>query len=144
MLLGKTMKKPVKVNIYGIQKIDGEEQRQDVAATGAYYEQNGKRFVLYEETVEDHKTVRTIVKESAKCVEVVKNGYLSVKMHFAEGESFNSPYETPLGSVSLRTVTTGIKKTARETGFMWELAYTVYMDDQYIGENILGIDVEFL
>lgn len=138
------MKKTVRVYIYGIQEIDGEEQRQEVVTTGEYYEQDGKRFLLYEETVEDNKNVRTIVKESDKCIEVVKNGYISVKMRFFEGGSFNSPYETPMGSVSLRTVTNEIKKSCNEEGFLWELRYSVYMDNQYIGENTLGIDVKFM
>lgn len=144
MLLERDMKKPVEVRVYGIQEIDGEEQKQEVVATGEYYEQNGKRFLLYEETVEEHRKVRTIVKESSKCIEVVKNGYISVKMSFSENGSFNSRYETPMGSVSLRTVTRAINKSDRTDGFLWELHYSVYMDDQYIGENTLGIDARFI
>lgn len=145
MLLEKNMKKPVKVCIYGVQEIDGEEQKQEVTATGEYYEQNGKHFLLYEEVIEENKQkVRTIVKESDKCIEVVKNGYLSVKMRFSEGGSFNSLYETPMGSVNLRTVTNEIRKSYSEEGFLWELHYSVYMDDQYIGENMLGINVRFI
>jgi uncharacterized beta-barrel protein YwiB (DUF1934 family) len=141
----KRMKRPIEVRVYGIQEIDGEEQKQEVVVAGEYYEQNGKRFLLYEEEAEEaKKSVRTIVKESSKCIEVVKNGYISVKMSFSEGGSFNSPYATPMGSVSLHTVTKKIEKTAKEDGFLWELSYSIYMDDQYIGENVLGMDVRFI
>lgn len=145
VLLGKKMKRPIELHIYGIQEIDGEEQRQEFVTTGEYYEQNGKRFLLYEETVDDtNKKVRTIVKESSKCIEVVKNGYISVKMVFSNGGSFNSQYDTPMGRVSLRTVTNEISKKQRTDGFLWEMKYSVYMDDQYIGENILGMDVKLV
>lgn len=145
MSQGQHMKQQVKVRVYGIQNIDGEEQQQEVVTGGEYYEQNGKRFLLYEEEVQDaHKTVRTIVKESNKGIEVVKNGYISVKMSFSEGASFNSPYSTPMGSVSLHTVTKTIKKEDRQGGFLWELQYTIYMDDQYVGENTLGMEVQFI
>ncbi len=138
------MKKIVNIRVYGVQEIDGEEQSQEVVTTGEYYEQDKKRFLLYEEDVEgSRKKVRTLVKESDKCIEVVKNGYMSVKMHFADGASFTSPYETPQGTLSLRTVTKGIKKEQRENGFLWEMKYSIYMDDQYIGENTLGIEVNF-
>jgi uncharacterized beta-barrel protein YwiB (DUF1934 family) len=139
------MKRPVEIRVYGIQEIDGEAQKQEVITRGEYYEQNGKRFLLYEEEVEEaKKTVRTIVKESSKSIEVVKNGYISVKMSFSEGGSFNSPYDTPMGSVSLRTITRAINKSPKDDGFLWELSYSIYMDDQYIGENTLGMDVRFI
>ncbi len=138
------MKKIVNIRVYGIQEIEGEEQTQEVVTTGEYYEQDKKRFLMYEEAVEgSRKGVRTLVKESDKCIEVVKSGYMSVKMHFADGASFTSPYETPQGTLSLRTVTKEIKKEPREKGFLWEMKYSIYMDNQYIGENTLGIEADF-
>ncbi len=138
------MKKPVKVRIYGIQEIDGEKQEQEVMTEGQYYVQDGKHFLLYEEVLEDNQKVRTILKDSQKFIEVVKNGYLSVKMRFLEQGSFNSLYETPMGNVSLRTVTKKINRTFSQEKMLWELHYSVYMDGQYISENILGIDMEFV
>ena len=138
------MKKPVKVRIYGIQEIDGEKQEQEVMTEGQYYTQDGKHFLLYEEVLEDNQKVRTILKDSHKFIEVVKNGYLSVKMRFLEQGSFNSLYETPMGNVSLRTVTKKINRTFSQEKMLWELHYSVYMDGQYISENILGIDMEFV
>lgn len=138
------MKKIINIRVYGIQEIDGETETQEVSTRGEYYEQDKKRFVLYQEPVEGSgKKVRTLVKESDKCIEVVKSGYMSVKMHFADGVSFTSPYNTPQGSLMLRTVTKQLTKEERENGFLWEMKYSIYMDDQYIGENTLGIEVTF-
>ena len=139
------MKQQVDVVICGVQVVDGEEQKQEVTTKGEFYIKDGVRFLLYKEMEDNKKTeVRTLVRDNGKKIEVVKNGYISVKMCFEEGLSYNSQYQTPMGDVKLRTVTKEIKKEDSKEGFSREMYYSVYMDDQYIGENMLGIYVRFI
>ena len=137
------MKQQVKIRVYGEQVIEGEKDSQAIETMGEYYVKDGRRYVLYREIMEDGGKVSPIVKETKEGINVVKNGYISVKMCFAEGLNNNCMYETPLGNVKLRTLTNYIKKQDREDGFLWELGYSIYMDDQYVGENVLGLDVTF-
>ena len=137
------MKQQVKIRVYGEQVIEGEKDSQAIETMGEYYVKDGRRYVLYREIMEDGGKVSTIVKETKEGINVVKNGYISVKMCFAEGLNNNCMYETPLGNVKLRTLTNYIKKQDREDGFLWEFGYSIYMDDQYVGENVLGLDVTF-
>jgi len=137
------LKQQVRIKVYGEQVIEGEKETQSIETMGEYYVKDGRRYVLYREVMEDGGKVRTIVKETKDGIDVVKNGYISVKMCFAEGLNNNCMYETPLGNVKLRTLTNYIKKQEREDGFLWEFGYSIYMDDQYVGENILGLDVTF-
>ena len=139
------MKQQVEVKVCGVQVVDGEEQRQEVNEKGEFYIKDGVAYLLYKEMEENKKTeVRTIVKDKGKKIEVVKNGFISVKMCFADGLSYNSQYNTPMGMVNLRTVTKEIKREDSKEGFTREMYYSVYMDDQYIGENMLGIYVKFV
>ncbi|MCR5744061.1 MAG: DUF1934 domain-containing protein [Lachnospiraceae bacterium] len=137
------MKQQVKIRVYGEQVIEGEKDTQAIETMGEYYVKDGRRYVLYREIMEDGGKVSTIVKETRDGIDVVKNGYISVKMCFAQGLNNNCMYETPLGNVKLRTLTNYIKKQEREDGFLWEFGYSIYMDDQYVGENVLGLDVTF-
>ncbi|MBR6897341.1 MAG: DUF1934 domain-containing protein [Lachnospiraceae bacterium] len=136
------MKNRVSVRVYGSQEIDGEKDSQQTRVMGEYYVKDGRRYVLYGEMMEDGGKVRTLVKETRNGIIVVKNGYISVRMNFCEGLTDNSIYITPMGKVNLGTTTKYINKTEKENGFIWEFGYSIYMDGQYVGENVLGLEVE--
>ncbi len=135
------MKRAARIRIYGIQQIDGEEEQQEIVTEGEYYVRDGKHFLLYEETLEDGRNVRTLIKDNLDYVEVLKSGYVHTRMRFLEGTYYESEYKTPMGSLSLKTETKRIDRNLMTDEMCWELHYSVIMDGHHISDNVLKIEV---
>lgn len=79
---------------------EADEEEVEVFSAGKYYFKNGKHYVLYDEMVEDTKTMvknRITLKDGR--LEVKKSGPVNALLVFEEEKKNNSWYNTPFGQL---------------------------------------------
>ena len=134
------MAKDVLVSVKGTQFIDGEKDSVEVITSGAWYEKNGKQYLLYEETYEGMQvTTKNTVKITPEIVEVTKKGAISSRMVYELGKQHMSDYTTPMGLIVLGITTKDIFVEADQDKLHLELKYAMEMNGQFVTDSILEI-----
>lgn len=134
------MAKDVLVSVKGTQFIDGEKDSVEIITSGAWYEKNGKQYLLYEETYEEMQvTTKNTVKITPELVEVTKKGAISSRMVYELGKQHMSDYVTPMGLIVLGITTKDIFVEADSDKLRLELHYTMEMNGQFVSDSILEI-----
>lgn len=134
------MAKDVLVSVKGTQFIDGEKDSVEVITSGTWYEKNGKRYLLYEETYEGMQvTTKNTVKITPEIVEVTKKGAISSRMVYELGKQHMSDYTTPMGLIVLGITTKDIFVEADQDKLHLELKYAMEMNGQFVSDSILEI-----
>ena len=134
------MAKDVLVSVKGTQFIDGEKDSVEVITSGAWYEKNGKQYLLYEETYEGMQvTTKNTVKITPEIVEVTKKGAISSRMVYELGKQHMSDYTTPMGLIVLGITTKDIFVEADQDKLHLELKYAMEMNGQFVSDSILEI-----
>lgn len=89
------------ISVKGLHALEeADEEEVEVFSAGKYYFKNGKHYVLYDEMVEDTKTIvknRITLKDGR--LEVKKTGPVNSLLIFEEEKKNNSWYNTPFGQL---------------------------------------------
>ena len=108
------MKKDIIISIRGV-FTDQEEENDDLelVTSGRYYEKNGKKYIVYEESeVTGFKSgTQTMLKIDGNIVTMSRNGGEggNTYMVFETGKTHMGHYETPYGSFTVSTFTDKMK-----------------------------------
>lgn len=95
------MTEDILISVKGLHALEeADEEEVEVFSAGKYYFKNGKHYVLYDEMVEDTKTIvknRITLKDGR--LEVKKTGPVNSLLIFEEEKKNNSWYNTPFGQL---------------------------------------------
>lgn len=140
------MTKEVRVHVYSLQKgpKTNEEPMEpmELITDGEYFYKNNKHYILYEETVEG-ETIRNKnrIKISPGHMELTKSGAVSTTMVFAKGEKNRTLYHTPYGSIAMDIATKSLQLWETEDAIGIEIAYGLYMEDEFVADCHIRIGV---
>ena len=89
------MTKDVLITISGVQLTDGESGDVEMITTGAYYQKNGKHYILYDEVLEGYEgVIRNTIKIQPDSMDIIKTGVTNVHMTFERNKKRLTCYAT--------------------------------------------------
>ncbi len=99
--------KPVMVTVRSIQRdADGEDTVIELVSQGSYYERNGVKYIIYNESaVTGMEGVKTTIKIYPSSVIILRTGKIKVRHQYVLDRTDEALIETPLGELqmSIRT-----------------------------------------
>ena len=133
-------------------KIRGEQGENDdsveVVSIGQMFHENGFLCLTYDEVVDEEETgvvqvVKNTIKISDEQVEVIKKGPSQSHMVFVPDQTTFTYYSTPLGELEVSIFTDEIEKISNDNGFTLSMHYQLEMNQTFISNNIVNIEVEY-
>lgn len=110
------MTKDVLVGVKGTQFMDDENDVIEMITAGTFNEKNGKKYLIYDETIVDGgDQTHNIVKIWPDKVEVTKRGLVDTHMTFECGKKHMCNYMTPVGLIILGITTSALEVEEDET-----------------------------
>lgn len=132
----------VVLTITGLQ-FDGTDNTEYTSSfTADYYERNGKRYVVYEETCEGFRqSTKNIIKFSEKKVEVSKKGIVNVVMMFEENKRNLTNYRTPYGDIIMGIETSVIRFIDTNEHIRVDAEYDLELNHEHQADCKISIDI---
>ncbi len=134
--------KDVIISITGIQQGQGAPDALELVTRGQYGVERDKICLTYQESeltgMEGTKTSFTVLPTR---VELEREGKLSTRMVFQEGEKHYFLYETPYGAATLGLNTNSIRCRLGEHGGDMEIDYCIDVEHAVVGRNRFYISV---
>lgn len=124
----------VHITVKGIQTDEtGEELITELSARGEYFEKNGCRYLLYEETDPETGDVsKNTLKAEAHSLVLTRRGPVRTQMHFIPEQISPAEYVTPYGTLHLQIHTNDVRILFGDTVGELRLSYTLYCDGQLL------------
>ena len=127
-------------SVHGYDQIDS--QTVDFTTDGYYFREGDASCFSYLETdVTGMEGTRTSVIVKPDYVVVDRNGYITSRMIFKEGEKNTFPYDTPFGTANLGIKTRHIKQRFDEGGGELEVDYVVDMEHALVARNKIQLTI---
>lgn len=139
------MTKDVLISLCGTQFGGGAEvlERAEKFMPGRYYEKNGSRYVLYDETIEGlDKPVKTKLKFGGSFLELIRGGAVNVRMLFEEDKKNMASYNTPYGNILLGITAKkiNISENPHEIGI--SVDYELEADNEHLSDSSIIIKIK--
>ena len=140
------MKKDIIISIRGV-FTDQDEENDDLelVTSGRYYEKNGKKYIVYEESeVTGFKSgTQTMLKIDGNIVTMSRNGGEgeNTYMVFETGKTHMGHYETPYGSFTVSTFTDKMKVEIGESEGDIRIDYFIDIDNVPQSANSLSMSI---
>lgn len=94
----------VKIRVKTTITNDGDQDTFELATFGRYYDKGPSVFLQYEEHM-DPGIIKTIVKVTDNETTISRSGAVNMKMVFQTHNKLPGKYDTPIGSMSIMTLT---------------------------------------
>lgn len=136
--------KDVVINIHTVHgyDLDGEEETLDFTTDGVYSFGEGHIKLGYMESeVTGMPGTRTSVEVTPEEIIVSRDGYITSRMEFKEGERNTFLYNTPYGTATMGVDTRRISQSFNENGGSAEIEYVVDMEHTVAVRNRFYIKV---
>lgn len=135
--------KDVVISMHSIHGLDEEEQQiLDFTTDGVYFRDGETACFSYIETdVTGMEGTRTSVIIMPDHVVVDRDGIVTGRMIFKEGEKNSFPYETPFGMAMLGVKTRRIDQSFNDCGGKLEVDYIVDMEHAIVERNKIELSV---
>ncbi|EJL25525.1 DUF1934 domain-containing protein [Brevibacillus sp. BC25] len=99
-------------------------------------------YVTYKEQMEGVGEVSTTLKLTDTSITLVRQGGVSTRQQFEKGASTHSTYQSPYGPFAMETHTNKLRiRYEAEVPVQVEIAYQLWMNEQYAGEHELKIEL---
>ncbi len=140
------MKKDIIISIRGI-FTDQEEENDDIelVTSGKYYERNGKKYIVYDESQVTGfgEGTQTMLKIDGDVVTMSRNGIEGGNTHmvFEKGKTHLGHYETPYGSFTVSTITDKMKVDIGETKGEVKIDYFIDVNNVPQSSNSLSMSI---
>ena len=137
------MMKDVLISMRSIQGYDQEVQEViDFTTDGVYFQDGEAACFSYMETeVTGLEGTRTSVIVKPDHVVVDRDGSITSRMIFKEGEKNSFPYDTPFGTATLGVKTRKIRQSFNESGGDLEVDYVVDMEHALVARNKIQLNI---
>lgn len=138
-----SVKKEVELLISGRHSSAGEEGEQvERIVSAVYYEREGSRYLLYEETMEETgERVKSRIKIGRDRMELVRGGENRTHMIFEEKKRHPADYVTPYGRFALEVETKEVRVEEVSWGIQAMIRYGLWQGEQSLSESCLRISV---
>ncbi|MBQ9887216.1 MAG: DUF1934 domain-containing protein [Lachnospiraceae bacterium] len=138
------MQKKVLVNVKGTQFLDGETDVTELITTGSLYEKNGKRYILYDEVLDESAEVtKNTLKLSEDEVELIRHGGSHMNIVFRKNEKSDSYYMTPFGSMKLTFSTKSVEiDDSRQGEIFITIKYEIMADYREVSDYLMEISIK--
>lgn len=134
----------VVITVIGIQKDgNGEENRVELITKGRFYDKNGVKYIVYEDSeISGLEGVTTMLKIYEKQVALVRTGSINHKQEFLLGEKSHSIYRTPYGAMEMGIMTNSLRMDlpSGAAGTL-EIGYELEINGQWQSANSLLISI---
>lgn len=127
------MTKDVLISITGVHTLDGDSGDVELITTGNYYEKNGVRYLLYDESMEGlDQPVKNVVKIRPDTMEIIKRGGVNVHMTFRRGVTVMASYVTPFGEMLVGITTERIRLEETDGMLCVRVEYILEINGQQV------------
>ena len=135
--------KDVIISMRSIQGCDQDDQYIIDFTTDGHYFQDGEAacFSYLETEVTGLEGTRTSVIVMPDHVVVDRDGSITSRMIFKEGEKNSFPYDTPFGTAMLGVKTRHIRQDFNESGGELEVDYVVDMEHALVARNKIQLNI---
>lgn len=119
---------------------NGETNRMEMMTEGRVYRSDGAVCLEYEESEPSGLgNSTTLMMVSGRIVSLIRRGHTTTHMVFSEGKKSYNVYQTPIGSMEMGILPTGMEiDVDRENGEV-TLEYELEIGGQYTGSNMISI-----
>lgn len=116
----------------------------EVITPAAYYNKNGKHYVLYEEPVEGMAgTVKNTIKiTEGRAFEIIKSGLSSAHLVFEKDKMNITPYETPYGELLIGIHTKRLDVDVKEEKIDVSIKYSLDMNDEKVADCNINMSIK--
>ena len=136
------MQKNVMVRISGLHNSEEPEEAIEVLLPGEYYQRNGVHYIKYNQYDESTgELFENRIKIKDETLEIKKKGSMSMQLFFKKNHSNISYYDMEQGSFMMETRTGEIKIREEEEQIDVELAYELYINEQYVSDSNIKIQI---
>lgn len=127
------MTKDVLISVTGVHTLDGDSGDVELITTGNYYEKNGVRYLLYDESMEGlDQPVKNVVKIRPDTMEIIKRGGVNVHMTFRRGVTVMASYVTPFGEMLVGITTERIRLEETDGTLCVRVEYILEINGQQV------------
>lgn len=136
------MTKEVLIRISGFQMLEGQNDDIEVITAGAYYQKNGKHYIIYDEVMDGlGGSVKNTVKISPASMDIRKNGIASAHMIFEQHKKNMTRYATPMGDMMVEISTDSIKIKEEEDRLQVSVDYSLDINYEHVSKCNIVMDV---
>ena len=137
------MTKDVLITISGVQLTDGESGDVEMITTGAYYQKNGKHYILYDEVLEGYEgVIRNTIKIQPDSMDIIKTGVTNVHMTFERNKKRLTCYATTMGEMMVGLNTRNISIDESENSLKVRVEYSLDINYQHVSECNIVVDIQ--
>lgn len=134
--------KQILVSVKSVQRDrDGEDTVVELVSPGRYYERNGVKYILYNESeVTGMDGVKTTIKVYPDSVVLLRNGKINMRHQYVLNEQHESVYATPYGDLHMAVNTHELDVAINDEGLgSVHLGYDISVDGKWQFYNQLDI-----
>ena len=137
------MTKDVIISISGMQMTDGDDSDVEIVTAGAYFQKNGKHYILYDEVMEGFDgIVKNTIKIGENGLDIIKKGVTNVHMTFEKNKKNMSCYVTPFGELMIGVNTSKISVNETEHQLKVKVDYSLDINYEHVSECNITVDVQ--
>lgn len=137
------MIKDVLISMHSVQGYDRDDQQVIDFTTDGHYFRDGDAvcFSYMESEVTGLEGTRTSVIIKPDHVVIDRDGSITSRMIFKEGEKNSFPYDTPFGTAILGVKTRKISQSFNDNGGDLEVDYVVDMEHALVARNKIQLNI---
>lgn len=135
--------KPVMVGVKSIQRdADGEDTVIELISPGRYYEKNGVKYIMYNESeVTGMEGVKTTIKLYPQSVVLLRSGGVTMRHQYVLGHTHEALYEMPVGSLHMAVKTHELEIDVLDGTGQVHLGYDISVEGTWQFYNQLYINL---
>ena len=135
------MTQDVLICISGSQFANGEPEEIEMMVTGDYYEKNGKRYLIYDEILEDGAgVIKNTIKIMPDTISIIKKGQVSTHMVFEKNKKNLTCYLTPYGQLMIGINTGDIRFQEAEDLLKVDVDYSLDINYERVSDCNISVE----
>ncbi|MFA4133492.1 MULTISPECIES: DUF1934 domain-containing protein [unclassified Brevibacillus] len=132
----------IQVKLTARHHVEGNWEETTYSYEGKRVQKASAWYLTYKEQMEDVGEVSTTLKLTDTSITLVRQGGVSTRQQFEKGASTHSTYQSPYGPFAMETHTNKLRiRYEAEVPVQVEIAYQLWMNEQYAGEHELKIEL---
>ncbi|GED56859.1 hypothetical protein BFO01nite_09910 [Brevibacillus formosus] len=132
----------IQVKLTARHHVEGNWEETTHSYEGKRVQKASAWYLTYKEQMEGVGEVSTTLKLTDTSITLVRQGGVSTRQQFEKGASTHSTYQSPYGPFAMETHTNKLRiRYEAEVPVQVEIAYQLWMNEQYAGEHELKIEL---
>jgi uncharacterized beta-barrel protein YwiB (DUF1934 family) len=133
----------VKVSIKGMQTQDDDTNDVELFTEGKFEKSGNKYVLIYKESeMTGFEGTTTTVEIENEKVSIIRSGNVSNQMIFLKGKKTTSYYNTQFGSLVIGVMTDKMDVDVGDDGGKIDINYILDINEEFIGQNNVQIDIK--